>query len=58
MLGLNDHEIQLFGEILKISVQNKSLRKFANIYKDVYNSKIIADIVSLLMNLIANQHQV
>ena len=53
ILGLNDHEIQLFCEILKTFVQDESWIKSASIYKDVYNSKIIADIVSLLMNLIA-----
>ena len=53
MFGLNDHELQLFCEILKTSVQDKSWIKSTNIYKFMYNYKIIPDIVSLLIILIA-----
>ena len=39
--------------MLKTSVQDESSIKYTNVYKVVHNSKIIADIVSLLMSLIA-----
>ena len=51
--GLNDHEVQLFCETLKNCVQDKSWIKSTNIYKFMYNYKIIPDIVSLLIILIA-----
>ena len=51
IFGLNDHEVQIFCEILTTSVQNESWIKSTNIYKVVYNSKIITDIVSLLISL-------
>ena len=53
IVGLNDHEVQLFCKMIKTSVQDESSIKYTNVYKVVHNSKIIADIVSLLMSLIA-----
>ena len=47
IFGLNDHEVQIFCEILTTSVQDELWIKSPNIYKVVYTSKIITDIVSL-----------
>ena len=53
MFGLNNHDVQRLFQILDISVQDESWINSTNICKDVYNSKIIANIVSLLVRLIA-----
>ena len=53
ILDLNDHEVQFLCQILKTSVADQSWIKSTNICKDAYNPKIVADIVSLLVRLIA-----